>query len=291
MLLLALSLAVADPPEFDRNAPTVTVREQADVEVYLKQIDDKLPAVRMGSGRILDQAAYTNLAGFTLEVRSTATDRKRPFRLWSDDTGATLVDDLGNSYVRVRPENRLHRFAYEFGDARLDSQTTGGDRVVFERPVPAAKWVKLTLPGKNLGLSEPFVFQLPADNGTVYAVPPRKERPAPAPPPPAPEPAKPKKPEPKPATRTLYPVSKKLPMAASPAILKEYEEYRYDAKRVAALVAEKKLVILTEATEAVVPKQFERDQVIQAILQDGPMRNRLLYCRREHLTPPKGEKR
>ena len=160
MIPLLLVGLLVGPPKFDPDAPTRMVDSQQDVTVTLVQVAGEWTAAWVGSGRILDQVTCNDLNAFELKITSSATDRKRDFRLWSTSSDATLVDDLGNRCVTYRPSNRLHKFAWQHADTRLDSRTLGGDVVVFERAVPAAKWVKLSLPGRNVGLPEAFEFRL-----------------------------------------------------------------------------------------------------------------------------------
>ncbi len=114
------------------------------------------------AGASLDHAVYRNILGrpetteeknlnVLVGVWNNNPARKIDFVGWSTERGGVkLTDDCGNGYSHVT-FGLAQRIVGATDSATLYSDNMAPDFIVFERPVPAAKWLTLELPASNFG--------------------------------------------------------------------------------------------------------------------------------------------
>ena len=95
-----------------------------------------------------------------IELRAEDRSRTYPYRTWRAVTRRFAIDDDGVAYA-----GRLGTFTAEY-PGFVSSRSVGGDEkvtdtLVFARPIGAAKYVDLDLPGKNAGVDGVFRFRIP----------------------------------------------------------------------------------------------------------------------------------
>lgn len=96
-----------------------------------------------------------------VRVATLSPGRKVNYVGWSDADGVEAVDELGNSYYLKR--HFIDRPEGSIGYATIYKDQPASDRLIIERPVAAAREIRLTLPSGNVSrvAAPPIRFRLP----------------------------------------------------------------------------------------------------------------------------------
>ena len=92
----------------------------------------------------------------TCRVVAATDERRIGFVSWNKDGTARLFDELGNTYVHF-PEEKTEG---EVWGASVYSDRPAVSFLIFDRPVPKAKTLTLSLSGKNIGQRDGFKLTL-----------------------------------------------------------------------------------------------------------------------------------
>ena len=116
------------------------------------------------AGRQVD--SDTDVLRLTIHLLNKNPARAVPYRSWLGEPAVLLTDDLGTEYPQVG-------FRAEWGDravpdghvasADIYSDRNVTDVLLFQRPVPAAKFLLLRLPAENVGGSGWLWLKIPRE--------------------------------------------------------------------------------------------------------------------------------
>lgn len=97
----------------------------------------------------------------SIVIRNNHKDKIETYKGWNvtaydGSAGPTLVDDVGNDYRRIAIENPNKVTGPHNGSIDIYPGKMVIDTIVFQKPVPSAKVLYLSLPSHNIGQSDQF---------------------------------------------------------------------------------------------------------------------------------------
>lgn len=169
----ATASTAANDPAADQTTPAPPtadepVRPDVSEPVAIDGLTVRVVSVETGKAQVytdgkqmLVEDARVSLL-IRIELRAGAGAKQYVYRTWRADAHRLAVDDAGNASA-----GRLGSFSAEYpgyvSTASLSRDDKLADTLVFEPPAESAKYVDLSLPGKNAGVEGSFHFRIPRE--------------------------------------------------------------------------------------------------------------------------------
>lgn len=153
-------------PPAEQWTSAVNAVKQGDVQIRITDVSVGKTAVKDMFGRA-SESTEPNLS-ITVELSNLSAAKKMDYRTWrgSDfsfgEKHATLIDDNDNNYKRVGFGSSSTLVGGIQSIESIYPGKTVTDVLVYEVPVDAAKWLRLTLPAQNLQGDGMLRFEIPA---------------------------------------------------------------------------------------------------------------------------------
>ena len=159
LVLGAAVLGAADKPDGGRAVAGKEVVTLGGVTVSVSRIG-LYPNFWRETGERTELTDNAKMLNIDVTVSTADGTKKVNYQTWRAVAGVQAVDKFGNKYELSR-EKSGQTFTGAIRKAVVSKGEPATDRLIFEKPIAAAEWVDIDLPGEAVGVKgEVFRFRV-----------------------------------------------------------------------------------------------------------------------------------